>query len=86
MAGPAKDEPIFRDKFHYDWHWNWNTGNGELGNWGPHILDDLRNVVFRDKVKLPKRVIAGSSRFSDGMMQGKHPTPTLPTSILAWCQ
>jgi len=61
--GPAKDEPIFRDKFHYDWHWNWNTGNGELGNWGPHILDDLRNVVFRDKVKLPKRVIAGGGRF-----------------------
>lgn len=61
--GPAKDEPIFREKFHYDWHWNWNTGNGELGNWGPHILDDLRNVVFRDKVKLPKRVIAGGGRF-----------------------
>jgi predicted dehydrogenase len=61
--GPAKDEPIYREKFHYDWHWNWNTGNGELGNWGPHILDDLRNVVFRDKVKLPKRVIAGGGRF-----------------------
>ena len=61
--GPAKDEPIFREKLHYDWHWNWNTGNGELGNWGPHILDDLRNVVFRDKIKLPKRVIAGGGRF-----------------------
>ena len=61
--GPAKDEPIYREKLHYDWHWNWNTGNGELGNWGPHILDDLRNVVFRDKIKLPKRVIAGGGRF-----------------------
>lgn len=60
--GPAQNEPIYRDKFHYDWHWNWNTGNGELGNWGPHILDDLRNVVFRDKVPLPKRVIAGGGR------------------------
>lgn len=60
--GPAKDEPMFREKFHYDWHWNFNTGNGELGNWGPHILDDLRNVVFRDKVKLPKRVLAGGGR------------------------
>ncbi|MDZ4403337.1 Gfo/Idh/MocA family oxidoreductase [Prosthecobacter sp.] len=62
--GPAKDEPIFRKKFHYDWHWDWNTGNGEMGNWGPHILDDLRNVVFRDKVTLPKRVIAGGGRFA----------------------
>ena len=42
--GPAEDQEIFRDKFHYDWHWDWNCGNGELGNWGPHILDDLRNV------------------------------------------
>jgi predicted dehydrogenase len=62
--GPAKDEPIYREKLHYDWHWNWNTGNGEMGNWGPHILDDLRNVVFRDKVPLPKRVIAGGGRFA----------------------
>jgi predicted dehydrogenase len=64
--GPAQDIPIFRDKFHYDWHWNWNTGNGELGNWGPHILDDLRNVVFRDKIALPQRVIAGGGRLGLG--------------------
>jgi predicted dehydrogenase len=62
--GPAEDKEIFREKLHYDWHWDWNTGNGELGNWGPHILDDLRNVVFRDKVKLPKRVIAGGGRLA----------------------
>lgn len=62
--GPAKDEPIYREKFHYDWHWDWNAGNGELGNWGPHLLDDLRNVVFRDKVKLPKKVIAGGGRLA----------------------
>ncbi|MDA7885725.1 Gfo/Idh/MocA family oxidoreductase [Pirellulales bacterium] len=54
--GPAKDEPIFRDKLQYDWHWNWNTGSGEMGNWGIHILDDVRNVVFRDRVKIPKRI------------------------------
>lgn len=62
--GPAADEPILREKLHYDWHWDWNTGNGELGNWGPHILDDLRNVVFRDKVKLPKRVLAAGGRLA----------------------
>ncbi|MEM7387047.1 MAG: gfo/Idh/MocA family oxidoreductase, partial [Verrucomicrobiota bacterium] len=43
--------------------WDFNTGNGELGNRGPHIHDDLRNVVFRDKIKLPKRILAGGGRF-----------------------
>ena len=61
--GPARDEPIYRDKFHYDWHWDWNTGNGELGNWGVHVLDDAVNVVLRDQVPFPKRVVAGGGRF-----------------------
>jgi len=60
--GPAQDKPIFRDKLHYDWHWDWNTGSGEMGNWGVHILDDLRNNVFQDKVSLPKRIFGGGGR------------------------
>lgn len=60
--GPAEDRPIFRDKLHYDWHWDWNTGSGEMGNWGVHVLDDLRNNVFQDSVALPKRVIGGGGR------------------------
>jgi len=60
--GPAKDVPIYRPRLQYDWHWVWNTGNGELGNWGPHITDDCRNVVFRDKVTLPRRCVAGGGR------------------------
>ncbi len=60
--GPAQDQPIFRDKLHYDWHWDWNTGSGEMGNWGVHVLDDVRNNVFQDKVALPQRVMAGGGR------------------------
>lgn len=37
--GPAQDVPILRDSFHYDWHWSFNTGNGDVGNQGPHELD-----------------------------------------------
>lgn len=37
--GPAAHLPITRPQFHYDWHWVWNTGNGDLGNQGPHELD-----------------------------------------------
>ena len=65
--GPAQDTPIYRDKLHYDWHWDWNTGSGDMGNWGVHILDDVRNNVFQDSVALPKRIQAGGGRvaFSD---------------------
>ena len=60
--GPAQDNPIFREKLQYDWHWDWNTGSGEMGNWGVHVLDDLRNNVFQDKVSLPKRIFGGGGR------------------------
>ncbi|MEQ1830492.1 MAG: Gfo/Idh/MocA family oxidoreductase, partial [Pirellula sp.] len=60
--GPAQDRPIFRNSLQYDWHWDWNTGSGEMGNWGVHVLDDLRNNVFLDKVTLPKRIFGGGGR------------------------
>lgn len=60
--GPALDQPIYRDKLHYDWHWDWNTGNGELGNWGVHVLDDALNVVLRDSCPFPKRIVAAGGR------------------------
>jgi hypothetical protein len=60
--GPAQDEPIYRDKLHYDWHWSWNTGDGECGNWGVHLLDDVVNVVFRDQHKLPSKAASGGAR------------------------
>ncbi len=66
--GPAQDLPIYRNKLHYDWHWIWNTGSGEIGNWGVHILDDVRNNAFQDKVAAPSAVTAAGGRFawSDG--------------------
>jgi hypothetical protein len=60
--GPAQDLPIYREKLHYDWHWVWNTGNGEMGNWGVHVLDDLRNNVLLDAVSWPKKIVAGGGR------------------------
>jgi len=60
--GPAQDKPIFRNKLQYDWHWDFNTGSGEMGNWGVHVLDDLRNNVFLDKVALPSKVFGAGGR------------------------
>jgi len=33
-----------------------------MGNWGVHILDDVRNIVFRDSVTTPTRVLATGGR------------------------
>ena len=61
-TGPAAKQPIMRDKLHYDWHWDFNTGSGEMGNWGVHILDDIRNVAYLDKVTTPKSVVGAGGR------------------------
>ena len=60
--GPAQDKKLFRDRLHYDWHWDWNTGSGEMGNWGVHVLDDVRNNVFQDSVSTPQRIFGGGGR------------------------
>lgn len=62
--GPAQDEPLFRNSFHYDWHWDWNTGSGEMGNWGVHVLDDVRNVAYQDSVTTPKRILSCGGRLA----------------------
>ncbi len=43
--GPAQDRPILRPRLHYDWHWVWHTGNGDIGNQGPHELDLMTWVL-----------------------------------------
>lgn len=77
--GPAHDEPIYRDKLHYDWHWVWNTGSGEMGNWGVHILDDVRNNVFRDSVAAPSAITAAGARLG---YQDAGNTPNLHFALL----
>ena len=62
--GPAEDRPIYRNALHYDWHWVWNTGSGEMGNWGVHVLDDVRNVVFQDQATVPEKLIGAGDRFA----------------------
>ncbi len=39
-----------------------HTGSGEMGNWGVHVLDDVRNTVFQDKVKMPTKIAGGGGR------------------------
>jgi predicted dehydrogenase len=64
-SGPAPLEPARRKYLHYDWHWFWVTGNGEIGNNGPHYLDICRWALG---VKEPPRhalSIGGRFLFDD---------------------
>lgn len=86
--GPAADEPIMRNQFHYDWHWVWNTGSGEMGNWGVHILDDIRNVAYQDQISTPTRMVSAGGRMlwnDAGQTPNLHvayfETETFPTLI-----
>ncbi|MCM2371785.1 Gfo/Idh/MocA family protein [Aporhodopirellula aestuarii] len=86
--GPAAVEPLYRNQLHYDWHWDWNTGTGEMGNWGVHILDDVRNVAYQDTQDLPDRITVGGGRVGwddAGQTPNVHfallETKTFPTMI-----
>jgi predicted dehydrogenase len=60
-AGPAPATLVMRKQLHYDWHWQWDYGDGELGNWGVHYIDDLRHLLGWDDV--PEAVLALGNRF-----------------------
>lgn len=60
--GPAADQPIMRPNFHYDWHWDFNTGNGDMGNQGPHEMDLLRWAL--GDPGHPKKVSSWGGRFA----------------------
>ncbi|MEN8157400.1 MAG: Gfo/Idh/MocA family oxidoreductase [Bacteroidota bacterium] len=60
FLGPAPYRPFNENRFHYKWHWFWDTGNGDLGNQGPHQTDIGRWAL--DKMTHPVR-IQGSGNF-----------------------
>ncbi|MBT8043749.1 MAG: Gfo/Idh/MocA family oxidoreductase [Verrucomicrobiae bacterium] len=74
--GPAADEPMFRPKFHYDWHWVWNTGNGDMGNQCPHEID-MVNWLLGDKLP-PEQIQGFGGRF------GWNDAGTTPNMHTAW--
>lgn len=59
--GPAQDEQLYRPQFHYDWHWDFNTGNGGIGNQGPHETDLIRWALGDNS--MPSKVMSFGGRF-----------------------
>lgn len=76
FCGPREVLPVRRKSYHYDWHWQWPFGNGEIGNLGAHLIDDLRWLL---RVGYPKRVLCAGARLKwddDG------DTPNVSLSVL----
>lgn len=77
--GPAADLPIYRPRLHYDWHWVWNTGNGDIGNQGPHELDLIRWAL--GDPEHPRRVVSFGGRFA---WNDAGETPNMQVAVFDW--
>ncbi|TVP82026.1 MAG: gfo/Idh/MocA family oxidoreductase [Puniceicoccaceae bacterium] len=60
-AGPTPMTPIYRERFHYDWHWDLRWGAGEMGNWGVHYTSDLCDMLGWSS--MPDSVMSTGGRF-----------------------
>jgi predicted dehydrogenase len=64
-CGPAPKTPLACKQLHYDWHWFWRTGNGEIGNNGPHVIDICRWALRQDRPAPRAMSIGGRFGFHD---------------------
>ena len=60
-CGPARKEPIYRDRLQYDCSFTWNMGDGESCNQGVHEIDVARWLL--GETGLPRRVMSVGGRF-----------------------
>jgi len=60
--GPTKEQPFNPNRFHYNWHWFWETGNGEIGNNGPHMADLIIQGLDRQET-LPVKIGSQGGRY-----------------------
>jgi predicted dehydrogenase len=60
-CGPARKEPIYRDRLQYDCSFTWNMGDGESCNQGVHEIDIARWLL--GETGLPRRVMSIGGRF-----------------------
>jgi len=63
-CGPADMVPLNRTNLHYVWHWMWNSGNGDIGNQGPHEMDIARWAL--GDPGLPTQCFSIGGRFGVG--------------------
>ena len=63
--GPAAYYPYNEKKHHYNWHWHWATGNGDIGNQGPHQFDIARWGMGKEEHPVRVQSMGGYYAFGD---------------------
>lgn len=64
-TGPARMLPYNEKHLHYNWHWFWNTGNGDIGNQGPHQFDIARWGMNKSVHPVTVHSIGGYYKWTD---------------------
>ncbi|MFW5762063.1 MAG: Gfo/Idh/MocA family protein [Cyclobacteriaceae bacterium] len=78
--GPAEYFPYNEKKTHYNWHWHWATGNGDIGNQGPHQFDIARWGMGKNEHPLKISSSGGYYKFTDCSQE----TPNTQTATLEY--
>jgi predicted dehydrogenase len=64
-TGPAMMLPYNEKRLHYNWHWFWNTGNGDIGNQGPHQFDVARWGINKNEHPVSVHSVGGYYKWTD---------------------
>ena len=64
-TGPAMMLPYNEKRLHYNWHWFWNTGNGDIGNQGPHQFDVARWGMNKNEHPVSVNAVGGYYKWTD---------------------
>ncbi len=78
--GPAQWRPYRETMFHYNWHWHWDTGNGDIGNQGPHQFDIARWGLQKDEHPVKIHSCGAYYKFEDCSQQ----TPNTQTATFEY--
>lgn len=80
--GPAAWRPYNEKKGHYNWHWHWDTGNGDIGNQGPHQFDIARWGLNKDQH--PVKVSSFGGYFKYGANECSQETANTQTALIEY--
>lgn len=78
--GPAPYKPYNEKRLHYNWHWHWDTGNGDIGNQGPHQFDIARWGMNKNEHPVKVSSSGGYFKFKDCSQE----TPNTQTATFGY--
>jgi predicted dehydrogenase len=78
--GPVSWRPYNEKRFHYNWHWHWDTGNGDIGNQGPHQFDIARWGINKDEHPVKVHSTGGYYKYTDCSQE----TPNNQTAVFEY--